>query len=148
MVTAPNAFAVDRAEAFYRTLESARVPCAGLIVNRVLPRSLFDQAPTAPAGGHGADLPEAVARKLVRTFADLHAVAQDEYASIERLRQRLHLDGRLTEVPAFPSDLASLADVARFGRLLMEGDGPTAPDAAPSPSQRDDTGEDAGSAGR
>jgi len=122
MVTAPNAFAVNRAEAFYRALESAHVPCAGLIVNRVLPRSLFDRSPAVPEGEHGGAVPEAVARKLLRTFTDLRTVAQDEYASIDHLRQRLDLDGRLTEVPAFPSDLASLADVVRFGQLLMAGD--------------------------
>jgi anion-transporting ArsA/GET3 family ATPase len=121
MVTAPNGFAVGRAESFYRTLASARVPCAGLIVNRVLPRALFEREPPAADGATPADLPPEIVQKLVRAFGDLRALAQDEYASIARLRQRLGLGERLVEIPAFPGDLASIADVARFARLLTNG---------------------------
>jgi anion-transporting ArsA/GET3 family ATPase len=121
MVTAPNAFAVDRAESFYRTLASAHVPCAGLIVNRVLPRPLFERQPPMADAAAPADLPQELVQKLVRAFGDLRALAQDEYAAIERLRQRLGLGDRLVEIPAFPGDLASIADVARFARLLTDG---------------------------
>ena len=123
LVTVPNTVGVGRTEAFYRTLEEAAVPCAGLIVNRVLPRSLFDRGLLPPEPATMPQLPAGLADKLVRTFNDFQSAAADEYAAIEQLRERLALGERLAEVPAFPGDLASLDDVARFARILMDGDG-------------------------
>lgn len=122
LVTVPNALAAQRTEAFYRTLEAAGAPCAGLIVNRVLPRKLFERNPPVPGSGAGdPTLPPVLAGKLARAFQDLHALATGEYQMIERLRTRLALGDRLAEVPAFPGDLASLPDVVRFADLLLDG---------------------------
>ena len=122
LVAAANAAALGQTESFYRTLEKAEVPCAGVIVNRVLPRSLFDRhfLPAEPATM--PQLPAGLAEKLIRSFKDFHSLAADEYATIDQLRERLALGDRLAEVPAFPGDLASLGDVARFARILMNGD--------------------------
>jgi anion-transporting ArsA/GET3 family ATPase len=122
LVTAPNTLALRRTQTFYRTLEDAGVPCDGVIVNRVLPRTLFDRDPPPPLAGTGkGDLPPVLAGKLTRSFEDLHALANAEYDVIEQLRTGLGLADRLREVPAFAGDLASLADVARFADLIVDG---------------------------
>ena len=125
LVTSPNTLAAGRTEAFYRTLERSGVPCAGLIANRVLPRTLFDRPPIPPDAGGGSGLPPLLADKLARSFEDLHALALAEYQVIERLRTRLALGPRIIEVPAFAADLASLEDVRRFAERLVDGDGET-----------------------
>jgi anion-transporting ArsA/GET3 family ATPase len=116
LVTAPNTLAVQRTEAFYHALADARVPCAGLIVNRVLPREIFGGARPPPADGGGMAPP--LAGKLAQAFEELHALAVAEYQVVERLRARLRLDDRLAEIPAFPGDVASLPDVVRMADLL------------------------------
>jgi anion-transporting ArsA/GET3 family ATPase len=121
LVTAPNTVSVGQTEAFYQTLEKTGVPCAGLIVNRVLPRSLFEVDPTVLEMAAMPELPASLSEKLIRTFEDFHSRAVDEYAAIDELRTRLSLDDRLAEVPAFPGDLASLADVARVAGILVNG---------------------------
>ncbi len=125
LVTAPNSLAVSRTEEFFHTLAAAGIPCAGLIVNRVLPRALFDREPPPLTAAAHTDVPPVLADKLARTFADLHALAAAEYQSIERLRARLRLGTGLAEVPAFPGDLASLDAVEQFARhLVADGRGP------------------------
>jgi len=121
LVTAPNTVSVGQTEAFYRTLEKTGVPCAGLIVNRVLPRGLFGRGLPAPGVVEMPGLPASLSAKLIRAFEDFHSRAVDEYAAIDELRTRLSLGDRLTEVPAFPGDLASLADVARVAGILVDG---------------------------
>jgi anion-transporting ArsA/GET3 family ATPase len=122
LVTSPDTRAIGETEAFYRALEATAVPCAGVIVNRVLPRELFEATAVPPPAGA---LPAALHAKLVDSHADLRALAAHEYEAIERLRVRLGLTRRLLEVPAFPEDLASLADVGRFARVLLNGAAPT-----------------------
>jgi anion-transporting ArsA/GET3 family ATPase len=124
LVTAPNTLALGRTEAFYRTLARTGVPCAGLIVNRILPRALFDRTPPRPHPVGSPGLSPLLADKLARTFEDLQALAAAEYQVVERLRARLDLGDRLTEVPAFPRDLASLGDVALFADALLDGHDP------------------------
>jgi anion-transporting ArsA/GET3 family ATPase len=125
LVTVASTVAVRQTEAFYRTLEKAGIPCAGVIVNRVLPRDVFDREPPPADDVNLPGLSPVLTRKLVQTFGDLHTLAADEYAAIERLRQRDDLGGRVAEVPAFPNNLASLADVARFARVLFLDGAPT-----------------------
>jgi anion-transporting ArsA/GET3 family ATPase len=129
LVTAPSTLAVQRTEAFYQALEDARVPCAGLIVNRVLPREIFGTPVRAPVDGAGMAPP--LAGKLAQAYGDLHALALAEYQVIDRLRSRLALGDRLVEIPAFSSDVASLRDVVRMADLLTRETTPAA--AAPEP---------------
>ena len=125
LITAPSTLAVQRTEAFYRALVEARVPCAGLIVNRVLPREIFGTSAPAPIDGAGMAPP--LAGKLAQAFEDLQALALSEYQVVERLRSRLALGERLAEIPAFSGDVASLRDVARMADLLT-GNRPRTPE--------------------
>ena len=118
IVAAPSTIAVGQTQEFYRTLEGAGVACAGLVINRVLPRRIFDRDLPPPTSTAMSHLPAGLGDKLARAFNDFHTLAAHQYAAIDRLREQLALGDRLTEVPAFPGDLASLADVARFARVL------------------------------
>jgi anion-transporting ArsA/GET3 family ATPase len=129
LITAPNTLAVQRTEAFYQALADARVPCAGLIVNRVLPREIFGTAARAPVDGAGLAPP--LAGKLAQAYEDMQALALAEYHVVDRLRARLTLGDRLVEIPAFSGDVASLRDVARMAELLTRDATPAA--ATPEP---------------
>jgi anion-transporting ArsA/GET3 family ATPase len=120
LVTAPEARLVSETEELARALAAVRLRTHGVVVNRVLPRTLYGTgvAPSSPPAGVSRPL----AARLARGFADIRTLAARQEATLEPL---LRTAGApvLAEVPLLATPPGSLADLdALVGHLLPEAD--------------------------
>src|SRR5262249_12422055 len=119
LVTAPEPRLITETEDLARALTAVRLRAHGVVVNRVLPRSLYgggtDLSP--PAGASGA-----LATRLARAFAEVSTLAARQESTLEPL---LRTAGAplLAEVPLLASPPGSLADLdVLVGHLLPDID--------------------------
>jgi anion-transporting ArsA/GET3 family ATPase len=117
IVTSPEREPVAEAIFFRDKLREAGMPFGGLIVNRVHPL-----APEEPATG--ADVPgldPALARKAIRTLAELRVLAARDAAAIERLRGAVGDDDPVV-VPQLAGDVHDVDGLVAVHRhLFAEG---------------------------
>jgi anion-transporting ArsA/GET3 family ATPase len=125
LVTAPEARLVSETEELARALAAVRLRTHGVVVNRVLPRTLYGTgvAPSSPPAGVSRPL----AARLARGFADVRTLTARQEATLEPLLQTAGAPV-LAEVPLLATPPGSLADLdALVGHLLPEADASAAP---------------------
>lgn len=118
LVTAPEPRLITETEELARALAAVRLRVHGVVVNRLLPRTLY---------GAGAPLPPALAgvagplaARLERGFADLRALAARQEATLAPLLSTAAAP-LLAEVPLLTTPPGSLADLdAVAGHLLPD----------------------------
>jgi anion-transporting ArsA/GET3 family ATPase len=125
LVTAPEARLVSETEELAHALAAVRLRTHGVVVNRMLPRTLYGTgvAPSSPPAAVSWPL----AARLGRAFADVRTLAARQEATLEPL---LRTAGApvLAEVPLLATPPGSLADLDTLvGHLLPEADAAAAP---------------------
>jgi anion-transporting ArsA/GET3 family ATPase len=113
LVTTPELPAIETTIGFHHELATGGFPVSGIIANRVL---AFP--PLKHPEGETAGYEERLRGKLLRNYADLHALAvRDQHAL-----HRLHVGTQaplLAAVPAVTEAPTSLAGLQRFAELLV-----------------------------
>src|SRR5262245_10056507 len=124
LVTAPEPRLTGETEELARALADVQLRVHGVVVNRVLPRAVYDaEPPGAPAG-----VTDALAARLVRGFADLRTLAARQEATLAPLL-RTAAAPLLGQVPMMATPPASLADLETIAGCLLPEAG-TSPVAA------------------
>lgn len=98
----------------------------GVVVNRALPRTVFGSDAPEPAPIPG--LSPALAARLVRSWEDLHALAQRQEATLAPLLRAANAP-QLAEVPLMASPPCSLDELDVIARHLCPPDVPAAASA-------------------
>src|SRR3954447_23664571 len=114
IITAPRHDPVEEAIFFHRKLREARMPCGGLVINRVH-QAPEDALPAAVAAGLGPKLAERVSAAT----AQLSALAARDAASVERWRDALGAPPTLV-VPELEGDVHDVAGLERVRSHLFE----------------------------
>ncbi|HET6506630.1 MAG TPA: ArsA family ATPase [Baekduia sp.] len=114
IVTSPEREPVAEAIFFRDKLREARMPFGGLVVNRVHP--LADEEPDADGEVDGLDAP--LARKALRTLAELRALAARDAAAIDRLRRAVGDDDPVI-VPHLAGDVHDVDGLVAIHRHLF-----------------------------
>jgi len=113
LVTAPEPRLVAENERLGRSLAALGLPTSGVIVNRMLPRTLF-----ASAGGPPADVAPALAARLRRAHDELRTLAARQEAALAPLVRTVGAPV-VAEVPLVAGALGSLDDLAALARHLV-----------------------------
>lgn len=115
LVTSPQSWAVDEAIFFRRRLAEAGMPFGGVVVNRMHEEGLA----SGEVGGAVVELlGDPLGRKVARTYADYHRLAERDRDNVARLAAEL--DGEpLIRVPYFDEDVYDLAGLARMDEHLF-----------------------------
>ena len=121
LVTAPEPRLTGETEELARALADVQLRVHGVVVNRVLPRAVYDVDPAAAPAG----VTDALATRLVRGFADLRTLAARQEATLAPLL-RTAAAPLLGQVPMMATPPASLADLETIAGCLL-------PDAGTSP---------------
>ena len=116
LVTAPEPRLIAETEELARALAAVRLRVQGVVVNRVLPRTIYGAEaaiPPPPSGVGGA-----LAARLERGFADLRTLAARQEATLAPL---LRTAGAplLAEVPLLTASPGSLADLDLVAANLL-----------------------------
>jgi anion-transporting ArsA/GET3 family ATPase len=116
IVTSPERDSIDEATFFHRRLREARLPFAGVVVNRMHEEVGRD------VDGDARDvtglLGEGLGRRVVRTFEDYRRLAERDRANVARLEREL--DGEpMIVVPYLDDDVHDIAGLARVNERLF-----------------------------
>ena len=114
VVTSPEREPVEEAIFFTAKLRDAGMPFGGLIVNRVhdlLAGVGEHPAPEDVAAELEAELGPALARKVLRTYAEALELARRDAAAIEHLRAQTH-PGLVVLIPELDQDVHDAAGLA------------------------------------
>ncbi|HEU5141824.1 MAG TPA: ArsA-related P-loop ATPase [Solirubrobacterales bacterium] len=120
VVCGPQGEPIDEAVYFHRKLVEAKLPCGGVIVNKV-------HYPAEDLRGNGGDLEAALAKQLgdedlaarvTANFGDYQALAERDTRNIERLAAELHTKG-VIRVPYLDEDVHDLGGLAEINRYLF-----------------------------
>ncbi len=113
LVTTPEPHTIETTIGFHHELAAGGFPVSGVVANRVLAFPQL-QHPQAVVAGYE----ERLRGKLLRNYADLHALAVRDQQALHRL----HVETQaplLAAVPAVTDAPASLAGLRRFAELLV-----------------------------
>ena len=118
LVAAPEPRLVAETDTLVRALAAIDLRIGGIVVNRTLPRALFGTATPPPAPPTGVS--PTLAARLRRSYQDLRTLAAHQEAALAPL---VATGGApvVAEVPLFPGDPGSLADLATIGSHLFPG---------------------------
>jgi anion-transporting ArsA/GET3 family ATPase len=116
LVAAPEPRLVGETGALVEALGRTGLGIGGIIVNRSVPRALFDDAPADPAA-LGA-LPPGLLRRLRRAHADLHGLAARQEAVLAPLVAKAGAPV-VARVPLLTAGPGSLAELAVIGTHLF-----------------------------
>ena len=124
LVAAPEPRLVDETGALVEALARTRLSIGGIIVNRSLPRALFE-ASAADASALD-ELPASLVARLRRAHADLQGLAARQEAVLAPLvaKARAPIVGRVPLMTAGPGTLAELAAIG--AHLFPEAEEPPA----------------------
>jgi anion-transporting ArsA/GET3 family ATPase len=123
VVCGPQGEPISEAVYFHRKLVEAKLPCGGVIVNKVHHTS-------EAAEGNGEDLRRALAEALsdnglaervVANYADYRALAQRDAANIDHLAAELRTQ-LVIRVPYLDEDVHDLGGLAEINRYLFAAD--------------------------
>jgi anion-transporting ArsA/GET3 family ATPase len=101
LVTSPGADAIDEAVFFHERLLARGMRCGAAIVNRMHELPPEDPPPVAGL------VPDALARKVERNFADYRVLAERDWANVRRLAERIG-DEPLILLPELDDDVHDL----------------------------------------
>ena len=118
LVTAPEPRLVAETDTLVRALAAIDLRISGMVVNRALPRALFGS--TTPSTAPPAGLSPKLAARLRRGYQDLRALAAHQEAVLAPLVATAGAPV-VAEVPLFPADPGSLADLVKIGSHLFPG---------------------------
>jgi anion-transporting ArsA/GET3 family ATPase len=118
LVTAPEPRLVAETDTLVRALAAIDLRISGMVVNRALPRALFGSSTPSPAPPVG--LPPKLAARLRRGYQDLRALAAHQESVLAPLVATAGAPV-VAEVPLFPADPGSLADLVKIGSHLFPG---------------------------
>jgi len=118
LVTAPEPRLVAETDTLVRALGAIDLRISGMVVNRALPRALFGS--TTPSTAPPAGLSPKLAARLRRGYQDLRALAAHQEAVLAPLVATAGAPV-VAEVPLFPADPGSLADLVKIGSHLFPG---------------------------
>jgi anion-transporting ArsA/GET3 family ATPase len=113
LVTTPEVHAIETTIGFHHELAAGGFPVSGIIANRVL---AFP--PLKHPEGETAGYEEQLQGKLLRNYADLHALAVRDHQALHRLHVGTQAP-LLAAVPAVTEAPTSLASLRRFAELLV-----------------------------
>jgi anion-transporting ArsA/GET3 family ATPase len=120
VVCGPQGEPIEEAVYFHRKLVEAKLPFAGVIVNRV-----HTPAPDAGDKALTEELEETLgdqdlAERVAKNFAGFQALAERDEQNIGRLARELRAE-RVIKVPYLDEDVHDLAGLARVNRYLFAG---------------------------
>jgi len=118
LVTAPEPRLVTETDTLVRALAAIDLRISGMVVNRTLPRTLFGS--TTPSTAPPVGLSPKLAARLRRGYQDLRALAAHQEAVLAPLVATAGAPV-VAEVPLFPADPGSLADLLKIGSHLFPG---------------------------
>jgi len=118
LVTAPEPRLVAETDTLVRALAAIDLRISGMVVNRALPRALFGSSTPSPAPPAG--LSPKLAARLRRGYQDLRALAAHQESVLAPLVATAGAPV-VAEVPLFPADPGSLADLVKIGSHLFPG---------------------------
>jgi anion-transporting ArsA/GET3 family ATPase len=121
LVTAPEPRLTSETEDLVRALADVQLRVHGVLVNRVLPRTVYDADPAGPPAG----VTDALAARLAQAFADLRTLAARQEATLAPLL-RTAAAPLLGQVPMLATPPASLTDLETIAACLL-------PEAGASP---------------
>jgi anion-transporting ArsA/GET3 family ATPase len=119
LVTAPEPRLIAETEELARALAAVRLRVQGVVVNRVLPRTLYGA--DAPAPSPLASVSEPLRTRLADAFGDLRTLAARQEATLEPLLANAGAP-LLAEVPLLTTPPGSLADLEALERHLLPED--------------------------
>ena len=124
LVAAPEPRLVGETGALVEALARTRLSIGGIVVNRSLPRALFEESAADAAVLNG--LPAGLVARLRRAHADLQGLAARQEAVLAPLvaKARAPIVGRVPLMAAGPGTLAELATIG--AHLFPEADEPPA----------------------
>ncbi|HSV06282.1 MAG TPA: ArsA-related P-loop ATPase [Candidatus Binatus sp.] len=118
LVTAPEPRLVGETDTLVRALAAIDLRISGMVVNRALPRAMFGSTTPSPAPPVG--LTPQLAARLRRGYQDLRVLAAHQEAVLAPLVATAGAPV-VAEVPLFPADPGSLADLVKIGSHLFPG---------------------------
>jgi anion-transporting ArsA/GET3 family ATPase len=121
LVTAPEPRLTGETEELARALADVQLRVHGVIVNRVLPRAVYDADPARPPAGVSG----ALAARLARAAADLRTLAARQQATLAPLLETAAAP-LLGQVPMLATPPASLADLEAVASCLLPEPGTSA----------------------
>jgi anion-transporting ArsA/GET3 family ATPase len=121
LVTSPEREPIEEAIFFQRRLRAARMALGGAIVNRVHVDELGDEEPADVTQllEREAGLSPALARQVAAVFADEHALARRDAASVAALAERLGAGVPLLRVPLLDGDVHDVDGLVRLHAALF-----------------------------
>ena len=121
LVTAPEPRLTGETEELARALADVQLRVHGVIVNRVLPRAVYDADPAGPPAG----VTGALAARLARAAADLRTLAARQQATLAPLLETAAAP-LLGQVPMLATPPASLAELETVASCLLPEPGTSA----------------------
>jgi anion-transporting ArsA/GET3 family ATPase len=121
LVTAPEPRLTGETEDLARALADVQLRVHGVIVNRVLPRAVYDADPAGPPAG----VTGALAARLARAAADLRTLAARQEATLAPLLETAAAP-LLGQVPMLATPPASLAELETVASCLLPEPGTSA----------------------
>ena len=121
LVTAPEPRLTGETEELARALADVQLRVHGVIVNRVLPRAVYDADPAGPPAG----VTGALAARLARAAADLRTLAARQEATLAPLLE-IAAAPLLGQVPMLATPPASLIDLEAVATCLLPEAGTSA----------------------